>query len=250
MESKKMIFMFDVDTTLTPHRKRVESDMEQFLQKLRSKVKVALVGGSDLHKIAEQMGGDDVIDKFDYVFAENGLVAFKDGKQIGQENLQKHMGDDILQKVINFCLHYMSQLTLPVKRGTFVEFRSSMLNICPVGRSCSQAERDEFSAYDQEHKIREKFKAALEKEFGNAGLQFAIGGQISLDIFPVGWNKTFCLQFLEKDSFETMHFFGDKTAKGGNDHEIFEDARTIGHTVTSPADTIKQVTETLNGLGL
>ena len=33
--------------------------MEALLQKLRSKVKVALVGGSDLVKIAEQMGGDD-----------------------------------------------------------------------------------------------------------------------------------------------------------------------------------------------
>ena len=33
--------------------------MEELLQKLRSKVKVALVGGSDLVKVAEQMGGDD-----------------------------------------------------------------------------------------------------------------------------------------------------------------------------------------------
>ena len=33
--------------------------MENFLQELKSKVKVALVGGSDLVKIAEQMGGDD-----------------------------------------------------------------------------------------------------------------------------------------------------------------------------------------------
>ena len=31
--------------------------------------------------------------------------------------------------------------------------------------------------------------------------------------------------------------------QGGNDHEIFADPRTIGHTVTSPEDTIKQVTE-------
>ena len=26
-----------------------------------------------------------MVDKFDYVFAENGLVAYKDGKQIGQQ---------------------------------------------------------------------------------------------------------------------------------------------------------------------
>ena len=37
--------------------------------------------------------------------------------------------------------------------------------------------------------MREKFKAALEAEFGNLGLQFALGGQISIDCFPVGWDK-------------------------------------------------------------
>lgn len=28
--------------------------------------------------------------------------------------------------------------------------------------------------------------------------------------------------------------------QGGNDHEIFVDERTIGHTVTSPEDTVAQ----------
>ena len=31
--------------------------------------------------------------------------------------------------------------------------------------------------------------------------------------------------------------------KGGNDYEIFEDARTIGHRVTNPEDTRRQVEE-------
>lgn len=34
--------------------------------------------------------------------------------------------------------------------------------------------------------------------------------------------------------------------KGGNDYEIFMDPRTIGHTVTSPEDTIKQLRELFN----
>jgi hypothetical protein len=53
---------------------------------------------------------------------------------------------------------------------------------------------------------------ALYEQFPEAGLKFAIGGQISIDVFPVGWDKTFCLQFLEKAGFKTIHFFGDKTA--------------------------------------
>lgn len=34
-------------------------------------------------------------------------------------------------------------------RGNFIEFRKGLINVCPVGRSCSQAERDEFAAYDK-----------------------------------------------------------------------------------------------------
>ena len=82
----------------------------------------------------------------------------------------------------------------------------------------------------------------LREKFADYGLTYSIGGQISFDVLPQGWDKTYCLQFVEKD-FDVIHFFGDKTYKGGNDHEIFESEKTIGHTVTSPEDTRKQVTE-------
>ncbi|KAL5018540.1 hypothetical protein ScPMuIL_004262 [Solemya velum] len=88
--------------------------MVEFLKQLKQKVAVALVGGSDLCKIEEQMGE---LKHFNYVFAENGLVAFKEGVKIGHENILTFVGEEILQKVINFSLGYMSQLTLPAKRG-------------------------------------------------------------------------------------------------------------------------------------
>lgn len=72
-------------------------------------------------------------------------------------------------------------------------------------------------------------------------LLYFTGGQISIDVFPKGWDKTFALRFVGSDGFKEIHFFGDKTAPGGNDHEIYEDSRTIGHTVTSPQDTIAQL---------
>jgi len=61
-------------------------------------------------------------------------------------------------------------------------------------------------------------------------------------VFPKGWDKTYCLKYIT-DEFKDIHFFGDKTFKGGNDYEIFEHPRTIGHTVTCPADTVKICTE-------
>ena len=37
-------------------------------------------------------------------------------------------------------------------RGTFIEFRSGMINVSPIGRNCSQEERDEFEKYDKVRK--------------------------------------------------------------------------------------------------
>lgn len=63
-----------------------------------------------------------------------------------------------------------------------------------------------------------------------------------MDVFPEGWDKTYCLQYVS-EGFDEIHFFGDKTKPGGNDYEIYADARTIGHSVTNPDDTMKQLKE-------
>lgn len=81
----------------------------------------------------------------------------------------------------------------------------------------------------------------LKARFAHLNLTFSIGGQISFDVFPQGWDKTYCLQFVDKD-FGDIHFFGDKTYPGGNDYEIYTSERTKGHVVTSPEDTRQQCT--------
>ncbi|XP_071954713.1 phosphomannomutase 2-like [Antedon mediterranea] len=243
---ESVCFLFDVDGTLTAPRQRITKEMDDFLCDLRKKVSVCLVGGSDQDKILEQLGGEEALNHFDYFFSENGLVAYKKGELLARANIQKHLGEELVQRFINYALAYLSKLELPVKRGTFIEFRSGLINVCPVGRSCSQAERTQFFEFDQKNKIRENMVSAMRKEFADTDLIFAIGGQISVDVFPKGWDKTYCLNYIKE--YKTIRFFGDKTMPGGNDHEIFEDPRTIGYTVTSPENTRKQVTEVLNSL--
>ncbi|EFJ38466.1 hypothetical protein SELMODRAFT_163852 [Selaginella moellendorffii] len=234
-----VIALFDVDGTLTPPRKVASVEMLDFLQELRKVITVGVVGGSDLSKISEQLGKNTIND-YDYVFSENGLVAHKGGSQIGSQSLKSFLGEDQLKEFINFVLHYIADLDIPIKRGTFIEFRTGMLNVSPIGRNCSQEERDAFEQYDKIHNIRRDMVNVLKEKFSHLPLTYSIGGQISFDVFPRGWDKTYCLQFL--DDFKEIHFFGDKTFKGGNDHEIFESERTIGHTVTSPGDTREQCT--------
>lgn len=40
---------------------------------------------------------------------------------------------------------------------------------------------------------------ALKTEFPNLGFTYSIGGQISFDVFPTGWDKTYCLKHLEQE---------------------------------------------------
>lgn len=241
-EKPDTLVLFDVDGTLTPARLTISDEMKQTLEALRKKVVIGFVGGSDLSKQVEQLG-PTVLQDFDYCFSENGLTAYKLGKELASQSFIQWIGDEKYNKLVKFILRYLSDIDIPVRRGTFIEFRNGMINVSPVGRNASTQERNEFEKFDLEHKVREKLVTALKENFSDYGLTYSIGGQISFDVFPTGWDKTYALQHVEDEHFKEIHFFGDKSYKGGNDYEIYTDERTIGHAVKEPADTIKILKE-------
>ena len=118
--------------------------------------------------------------EYDFLFSENGLVAFKAGVLLKATSFKDHLGEEKLKKLINFILVYIAHLDIPIKRGTFVEFRNGMLNVSPIGRNCSQTERDDFEKYDKEARIREKMVKVLQTQFDEYNLTYSIGGQIFL----------------------------------------------------------------------
>merc|ERR1711879_962842 len=144
---KRRIVLFDVDGTLVKPMGRVTPEMAVFLEDLRKILPTAIVGGSNFDKQRYQIG-EDVLSRFDYVFSENGLVAFKDGQPLGIESIKT---------------------------------------------------------------------------------KFSIGGEISFDVFPAGWDKTHCLKYLQE--YDEIYFYGDKTLPGGNDYEIFSHPDVVGNTV-------------------
>mmetsp|Transcript_26159 Transcript_26159/g.43644 ORF Transcript_26159/g.43644 Transcript_26159/m.43644 type:complete len:250 (+) Transcript_26159:59-808(+) len=238
-EKPRTIALFDVDGTLTIPRGEVTPEMMEFMKNLSKKITVGIVGGSDLPKQKEQLG-DDIVSIFPYNFSQNGLVAYKNGELLEIQTIAKYLGEDNVKKIVNWVMKYLCEIDIPVKRGTFIEFRSGMMNISPIGRNCSREERNDYEKFDLENNIRKNMVEAMRKEFSDLKLTFSIGGQISFDVFPVGWDKTYCLRFLDAGDFDEIHFFGDKTFEGGNDYEIFSSERTVGHTVTSPEDTMEQ----------
>ena len=53
---------------------------------------------------------------FDYAFAENGLTAYKMGKQLPSQSFIKWVGEEKYKKLVNFILHYLADIEVPVKR--------------------------------------------------------------------------------------------------------------------------------------
>ncbi|KAJ1965418.1 Phosphomannomutase 1, partial [Dimargaris xerosporica] len=221
--------------TITP-------EMLALLKDVRKQVVIGFVGGSDFAKQVEQLGGT-LLDDFDFAFSENGLTAYRLGQALPSQSFIEFFGEANYTRFVNFCLQYIAALDIPQKRGTFIEFRKGMVNVSPIGRNCSYDERLEFEKLDIAQQIRPKFIEALKKEFPSFGLTYSIGGQISFDVFPTGWDKTYCLRHLEKERFKTIHFFGDKTYQGGNDYEIYTHPAITGHTVQSPSDTMAVLKE-------
>ncbi|KAF8199126.1 phosphomannomutase [Pholiota molesta] len=199
---KHILCLFDVDGTLSL----------ALLRALRKKVVIGFVGGSDLVKITEQLqtGQMNILDEWDYGFAENGLTAFK-------LVIIGFLGEERYKPLVNFILHYIADLDLPIKRGTFIEFRKGMVNVSPL--------------------------AVTQREIPRLPSHLFHWGKISFDIFPNGWDKTFALGRVADENFEEIHFFGDKTYKGGNDYEIYADPRTIGHSVKNPEHTMQILKE-------
>ena len=146
--------------------------MLALLHALRQKVAIGYVGGSDLAKQQEQLGTSEipVTTMFDFCFAENGLTAYKMGVPLASHSFIKWLGEEKYKELVKFVLHYIADLDIPVKRGTFIEFRNGMVNISPVGRNASVQERNDFNAYDQEHKVREKLVGILREKFADLGL--------------------------------------------------------------------------------
>lgn len=83
-EHGTVLCLFDVDGTLTEPRLVVKEEMKKFLEALRKKVVIGLVGGSDLVKIEEQLD-NTAKTAFDFAFAENGLTAFQGTQELAGE---------------------------------------------------------------------------------------------------------------------------------------------------------------------
>ena len=256
------LLLFDVDGTLAVAGQKAEQPILDMFARLQARgCVVGMVGAGDFEKQQGQLGGPDLRDRLDFCFSENGVHAFRGRTLLHSKSIIDHLGearwrefkeglDALLARIRGEAETLLQQAAGPAariaERGTFLEERKCTCNVTVIGRTpgLSKAERAAFDAADATDGLRKRVQAELLTKFGPGtpySLNFAIGGQIGIDCAPVGWDKTFCLQFLDPEEFPTIHFFGDKTLPGGGDYELYEHPRTIGHAVKDAAHTLQLV---------
>jgi phosphomannomutase len=235
----KLLF-FDVDGTLAQSTLQITKEMEMKLKEIYNKgeYQMCIVGGGTYEHIIYQLGKENE-KLFSHIFSENGLVIYKNGELFHKNDIKLKLGEELIQKVLNFTLRYIANLDIPYKRGSFVRFRTGMCYVTPMGGDCSKKERAEFAEYDLVHNVRSKMIKTYMDEFEKDGIVALLGGQIGIGVHPKGWDKSYALQFIDLNKYESVSFFGDRCTPTGNDYPLFSHKDIKGHFVKSPEHTLE-----------
>ena len=210
------IFMFDIDGTLTPSRLMMTKEFAKFFDKWSNENKYYLVTGSDIDKTKEQLP-IAYIDRAEAIFTCCGNQMWRDDELIynNKFNPPKDLIESLERKVLK------SQY--PNRYGNHIEDRGSMVNFSVVGRDCTQEQREEYYEWDKEKGERKIIANAIKEKFPD--LDAVIGGQISIDIYPKGMDKSQVLNVIEQERLVPPNeyiFIGDGIENGGNDYPLAE----------------------------
>jgi phosphomannomutase len=266
MKKKRPIILFDMDGTLTPARKPIRWDMVKRLVELTELADIGIVTGSGLDYLQEQCNlmWNEVgsVNSFHInLLPCNGtqMYRFWDYKwrQTFEVNMRTEIGNESYTKLLTYVMEEQKKLlktpdiSLPFT-GNFISYRQSLLNWCPIGRDANSEDRTTFQEFDKEHRYRLKVKKRLEKKLEKEnivgmtvkGIEIALGGQTSLDIFPTGWNKTYSLQHFEN---RDIWFVGDRCEAGGNDQALYDVIKKTGKAfqTSGPIKTMKIIEQTI-----
>ena len=249
----KNLVLFDMDGTLTPARKPITPNVVDSLAWLSHHANIGIVTGSSYEYIAEQCSAlwnnsnlnlDNLTllpcngtQKFDW--NDNGweCVSKVDMKnEIGTYKYNK-----LVKKILELQLEAIQKnYKLPLS-GTFLQYRGSLLNWCMIGRNFDDGDRDKFIKIDKTQNLRKiLLNQLISYAFihGLRNIDVVAGGECSVDIYPMGWDKTYALKHF--NNVNKIWFIGDRCDVGGNDYTLYKEInKTSGaFHVKNPNDTI------------
>ena len=204
-----MNYVFDIDGTLTPSRLPIDKDFEKFFLDWMTNKDVYFVTGSDKDKTIEQIG-DKVWLKSTKSYQSCGNAIYQNGTLITQKDFE------LTTPLKNLLDEFLIWSEWEERYPQNIEQRIGLINFSTIGRECPQEAREKYGEWDKQTQERNTFCQIIQEKFPE--LEATVGGQISIDIYPKGQNKS---QVLD-DIIGPVTFFGDKCQPGGNDYPLVE----------------------------
>ena len=216
----RKVYIFDVDGTLTPSRQKMTEDFTRFFDEWSKRNSFYLVTGSDIEKMDEQVP-DIIMERTEGIFTCGGNELWRFDPHIVNFPFDRVYQNKF--KPPETLLTYLGELIrfsdTPVQSTKHRENRGSLLNFSVVGRDCTLEERLQYFEFDKETGERERIAKAVKD--GWPELDAVIGGQISIDIAPVGNDKSQVIKRVKVNNPNSEYIFiGDRTMEGGNDYPL------------------------------
>ena len=241
MEQKKQhVVLFDMDGTLTEAREKINKETINSLMRLSLHATIGILTGSkmgDLVNQCEELWKSKLPfwDGFLYLLPCNGTKCYKVTKDgisdaIYENNMKSSLGEKKLSKILKRIQWAQSIIVNDrlfnniIIEPDFLDYRGSLINWCPIGRSASSDTRSNFSSLDTRENVRDTMIELLTRNSDVfEGVTIAKGGVTSLDIFPNDWDKTYPIPFFDADlDYNRVWFVGDACEPGRNDYEVYK----------------------------
>lgn len=203
-------FLFDVDGTLTPSRKLIDSEFGEFFSDICRTNSVYIVTGSDRSKTLEQLGSS-ILNSVQLLFNCSGNEVW-DG-----ENLIYKSDWVIPEKVNDFLLSYLASSPYLNKTGAHIEHRNGSTNFSILGRNGNDDDRQDYIKWDKSHNERYRLAKQINDKF--PAVSAFVGGETGIDIFERGKDKQQVIDKIKEDG-DILYFFGDQIFENGNDYNV------------------------------
>ena len=211
-------FIFDVDGTLTPSRKKITPEFfDEFFQ-FTEENDVYLVTGSDRGKTLEQIT-PEIYNNCKRVYNCSGSDVYEGDKNVYRDDWE------LPKEVESFLYDELDYSQFMIRNGNHIERRPGGVNFTILGRAEDPfIGRDRYVEWDRQTNERQDIAERIRNQFPD--LTVAVGGQTGIDIGPLGADKSQILRDFTAD--DEIHFFGDRMEPGGNDHSLGEAVKKMG----------------------
>jgi len=245
MSDRRDLVLFDVDGTLAQSGKQCSTAIVAMLQRLAKvdNIDLGVIDSNSLETIRWQLSAGGAALR--WLFAENGLMT---GDGTIHDSFDHAVGKEDQQHVIDLCLHWIANTRLPFKRDHVIELGVAIMHVTPIGWQCSAAERDRFSRLDSTHGFRLKLLRHLraDKQFA-AALQCCMDNHIGIDIYPAGFDKTYCWRHIAAADmqYNRIYYINSGQARSSGAHLVGSPSNIQALESSGPQHTLQLIDQQL-----